>query len=139
MLLECLGIKEKCFTSYLWFVYSRLNLKRKTPSKPPVASSKNQYHHRVSELLLSCVLEPYNSTNSFFGKNICLKYLIHLFPVYGIIYNSVASRFFVHTSWVIRRTVRIWEVADRFLRKPFWFFLRTFSTSGQIRFRYRTL
>ena len=48
--------------------------------------------------------------------------------------NSVASRFFARspmTRWI----VRIWEVVDRFLGKPFWFFQRIFSASGQIWFR----
>ena len=38
--------------------------------------------------------------------------------------NSVASRFLGHMM-----IVRICEVMDRFLRKPFWFFVRIFSIS----------
>ena len=37
---------------------------------------------------------------------------------------SVDSRFFARIISMIRRIVRIFDVVDRFLRKPFWFFLR---------------
>ena len=41
--------------------------------------------------------------------------------------KSGASRFYA------RRIVRIYDVVERFLRKPFWFFLRILSISGSIR------
>ena len=44
--------------------------------------------------------------------------------------NRVASRFFARIPSMIRRRVWIWEVVDRFLRKPSWFFFR----NGKIHF-----
>ena len=42
--------------------------------------------------------------------------------------NNVASRFIAHTTLMIRQIVRICEVVDWFLQKPFWFFIRIFLT-----------
>ena len=42
-----------------------------------------------------------------------------------------ASEFFAHTPSIIWWIVRICVVEDQFLRKLFWFFLRTFSPSNQ--------
>ena len=53
--------------------------------------------------------------------------------------NSVALRFFVRTLSDIRWIVKICDVVDGFLRKPFWFFLRIFSISGSMRLRSRAL
>ena len=39
--------------------------------------------------------------------------------------------FVARISSMIRRIVKIWEVVGRFLPKPFWSFLRTFTTSGR--------
>ena len=44
--------------------------------------------------------------------------------------NNVASKFFARTPSRIRRIVKICEVVDLFLRKPFWFFLSIFSILG---------
>ena len=41
--------------------------------------------------------------------------------------NIVASRFFARTPSRIRRIVKICDVVNRFLRKPFWFFLKISS------------
>ena len=46
--------------------------------------------------------------------------------------NIVASRFFAHTLSRIRRIVKICEVVDLFLRKPFWFFLSMLSILGSM-------
>ena len=46
--------------------------------------------------------------------------------------NIVASRFFTGTSSRIRRSVKMFDVVDRFLRKPFWFFLSIFLILGFI-------
>ena len=46
--------------------------------------------------------------------------------------NSAILRFFARTPSMIRRIVRTGEVVNHFLRKTFWFFLRTFSISGSI-------
>ena len=53
--------------------------------------------------------------------------------------NIVASRFFANTPSRIRRIVKICDVADRFLRKPFWFFRSIFSISGSMRLLSRAL
>ena len=37
--------------------------------------------------------------------------------------NIVVSKFFARTPSSIRWIVKIWDVVDQFLRKPFWFFL----------------
>ena len=50
--------------------------------------------------------------------------------------NIVASRIFASTSR-IRRIVKICDVVDRFLRKPFWFFLSIFSIFSSLRLRSR--
>ena len=42
--------------------------------------------------------------------------------------NSFTSKFLAHFFSMIRLITRICDVVDRFLRKPFWFFLRIFST-----------
>ena len=52
--------------------------------------------------------------------------------------NIVASRVFAHTPSRIRRIVKICDV-DRFLQKPFWFFLSVFSILGSMRLRSRAL
>ena len=51
--------------------------------------------------------------------------------------NSFALRFFAFTPLMIQWIVRICEVVDQFLHKPFWFFLRIFLTSGLIKLRKR--
>ena len=53
--------------------------------------------------------------------------------------NIVASRFFAYTTSRIRRIVKICDVVDLFLRKPFWFFLSIFSILGSMRLRCRAL
>ena len=45
--------------------------------------------------------------------------------------NRVSSDFFARTLSNIRRIVKICDV-DQFLRKPFWFFRRTFSISSSM-------
>ena len=52
--------------------------------------------------------------------------------------NIVASRFFARTSR-IRRIVKICDVVDRFLPKPFWLLLNIFSILGPLRLRSRAL
>ena len=47
--------------------------------------------------------------------------------------------FFAFTPLWIGQIMRIWESMDRFLQKPFWFFFRTFSTSGWIQLEIRAL
>ena len=44
--------------------------------------------------------------------------------------NSVALRFFPQTTSMIQLIVRICEVVEQFLQKPFWFFIRIFLISG---------
>ena len=51
----------------------------------------------------------------------------------------VVSRFFARTPSRIRRIVKICDVVDRFLRKPFWFFLSILSVLGSLRLRSRAL
>ena len=53
--------------------------------------------------------------------------------------NIVTSRFFARTPSRIRRIVKICDVVDLFLRKPFWFFLSIFSIWGSMRLRSRAL
>ena len=53
--------------------------------------------------------------------------------------RSVASSSFARTPSKIQQIVRICDVVDRFLRKPFWFFLRIFSISGSVRLSSRAL
>ena len=53
--------------------------------------------------------------------------------------DIVASRFFACVPSRIRRRVKICDVVDRFLRKPFWFFLSIFSIFGSMRLRCRSL
>ena len=52
---------------------------------------------------------------------------------------SVASRFCAPTFSMIELVIRICEVVDRFLQKPFRFFQRIFSISAWILLRTRTL
>ena len=47
--------------------------------------------------------------------------------------NIVDLRFIARTSSRIRRIVKICDVVDRFLRKPFWFFQSIFSILGSMR------
>ena len=51
----------------------------------------------------------------------------------------VASSFFARIPSIIRRIVKIYDVADLFLRKPFWFFLSIFSILGSMQLRSRAL
>ena len=51
--------------------------------------------------------------------------------------NIVACRFFARTPSRILRIVNICKVKDRFLRKPFWFFLRILSILGSLRLHNR--
>ena len=53
--------------------------------------------------------------------------------------NIVACRFFERTPSRIRRIVKIYDVVDLFLRKPFWFFLSMLSILGSMRLRIRVL
>ena len=53
--------------------------------------------------------------------------------------SIIASRFFARTPSRILRIVKICEVVDLFLQKPFWFFLRILSILGSMRFRSRAL
>ena len=53
--------------------------------------------------------------------------------------NSVASRIFARTPFNIRGIVKICDVVDRFLWKPFWFFLSIYLISGSMLLRSRTL
>ena len=53
--------------------------------------------------------------------------------------DIVASRFFARTPSRILRIVKICEVVDLFLRKPFWFFLNMWSILGSMRFRSKAL
>ena len=53
--------------------------------------------------------------------------------------NIVASRFFARTSSRIRWIVKIYDVMDLFLRKPFWFFLNMLTILGSMRLRSRAL
>ena len=53
--------------------------------------------------------------------------------------NIVAPRFFARTTSRIRRIVKICDVVDLFLRKPFWFFLSMFSMMVSMRLRSRAL
>ena len=53
--------------------------------------------------------------------------------------NIVACRFFACTPSRILRIVKICEVVDLFLRKPFWFFLRMLSILGSMRLHGRAL
>ena len=53
--------------------------------------------------------------------------------------NMVACRFFVRTPSKILRIVKICDVVDLFLRKPFWFFLSMLSILGSMRLRSRGL
>ena len=46
--------------------------------------------------------------------------------------HSVASRFFARKPSRIRPIVQICDIEDRFLRKPFWFFLSIFSILGSL-------
>ena len=46
---------------------------------------------------------------------------------------------FARTLSRIRWIVKIYDVKDRFLRKPFWFFLSIFSILGSVRLRCRAL
>ena len=46
---------------------------------------------------------------------------------------------FARTPSKIRRIVRIYDVMNRFLRKPFWFFLRIFSIFGSMQLSSRAL
>ena len=49
--------------------------------------------------------------------------------------NIVASRFFARTPSRISRIVKICDLVDRFLRKPFWFFRSIFLILGSMRLR----
>ena len=51
----------------------------------------------------------------------------------------VASRFFARTPSRIRRIVKICDVMDLFLQKPFWFFLSIFSILGSMPLRWRAM
>ena len=53
--------------------------------------------------------------------------------------NIIASEFFTLGLSRIRRIVKICDVLDRFLRKPFWFFLSMLSILGSMRLRSRAL
>ena len=53
--------------------------------------------------------------------------------------NIVASRFFESKPSRIRRIVKICEVIDLFLRKPFWFFQSILSIFGSMRLCSRAL
>ena len=53
--------------------------------------------------------------------------------------DIVAFRFFAHTPSRIQRIVKICDIVDRFLRKPFWFFLSIFSILGSMRLHSRAL
>ena len=54
-------------------------------------------------------------------------------------YNIVASRFFARTPSRILRIVKICDVGDLFLRKPFWFFRSMLSILGSMRLCNRAL
>ena len=53
--------------------------------------------------------------------------------------NIVASRFFACTPSRIQRIVKICDIVDLFLRKPFWFFLSMLSILGSMRLHSRAL
>ena len=53
--------------------------------------------------------------------------------------NIVACRFFAHTPSRIQRIVKICDIMDLFLWKPFWFFLNIFSVLGSMQLRSRAL
>ena len=53
--------------------------------------------------------------------------------------NIVTARFFARTLSRIQRIVKICDVVDLFLWKPFWFFLSMFSILGCMRLRSRAL
>ena len=53
--------------------------------------------------------------------------------------NIVASSFFACIPSRIQRIVKICDVVDRFLRKPFWFFLSIFSILGSMWLHSRAL
>ena len=53
--------------------------------------------------------------------------------------NIVACRLFARTRSRIRRIVKICDVVNVFLRKPFWFFLSMLSILGSMRLRSRSL
>ena len=53
--------------------------------------------------------------------------------------NIVACRFFACTPSRLRQIVKICEVVDLFLRKPFWFFLSMLSILGSMLFHSRAL
>ena len=53
--------------------------------------------------------------------------------------KSLVSRFFARSPSIIRRIIKICDVVDQFLWKPFWFFQRFFSISNSIPLSSRTL
>ena len=53
--------------------------------------------------------------------------------------NMVACRFFARTPSRILQIVKICDVVDLFLRKPFWFFLSLLSILGSMQLRSRVL
>ena len=79
--------------------------------------------------LYSIIMAPMVSLVETVGE----KYLLYLSSVYGVkcfeeVYNSsVALRSFAQTPSNIQQIVKICDVVDQFLWKPFWFFLRIFS------------
>ena len=71
------------------------------------------------------------------------KNLLHLTSVNEVIVKSInnmfACRFFERTPSRNRQIVKICEVMDLFLRKPFWFFLSMLPILGSIRLHSRAL
>ena len=82
---------------------------------------RSQFLYPMSELftfvfLSSIIMAPMVSFGRQWARSICSIFPLCIKP------KSVASRFFKRTPSKIRRIVRIFDVVDRFLRKPFWFF-----------------
>ena len=69
-----------------------------------------------------------------FGGNHMLEVSI---PSFVCVWNQMSKRNLrtLGLPSMIRRLVKNCDVADRFLRKPFWFFLKVFSTLVRIRLK----
>ena len=98
--------------------------------------------HPGSGLLLSCflysiIMAAMVSLGRPWASSIC-----SIFPLYmeskaleKLKNNIIASRFFARSPSRIRRIVKICNVKDPFLRKPFWFFQSIFSILGSMQLR----
>ena len=92
----------------------------------------------MSEPLLSCFYRAWLGPRQFLWDDYTLEVFVasSLDALEKSIYKILPSNFtYKILLWTpnIRRIVRIFDVVDRFLWKPIWFFLKTFSISGSMR------